>query len=74
MSSDVVLAIGTIATFSFFGIGVQAPTAEWGAMVASAQLYITTDPLQAIFPGLAIITLGLTFALIGDGLDDHLGV
>ena len=74
MSSDVVLAIGTIATFSFFGIGVQAPTAEWGAMVAAAQLYITTDPLQAIFPGLAIITLGLTFALIGDGLDDHLGV
>lgn len=74
MSSDVVLAIGTIATFSFFGIGVQAPTAEWGAMVASGQLYITTDPLQAIFPGLAIITLGLTFALIGDGLDDHLGV
>lgn len=74
MSSDVVLAIGTIATFSFFGIGVQAPTAEWGAMVASGQLYITTDPLQAIFPGLAIIALGLTFALIGDGLDDHLGV
>ena len=74
MSSDVVLAIGTIATFSFFGIGVQAPTAEWGAMVASGQLYITTDPLQAIFPGLAIIALGLTFALIGDGLDDYLGV
>ena len=74
MSSDVVLAIGTIATFSFFGIGVQAPTAEWGAMVASGQLYLTTDPLQAIFPGLAIIALGLTFALIGDGLDDHLGV
>ena len=74
MSSDVVLAIGTIATFSFFGIGVQAPTAEWGAMVASGQLYITTDPLQAIFPGLAIIALGLAFALIGDGLDDHLGV
>ena len=74
MSSDVVLAIGTIATFSFFGIGVQAPTAEWGAMVAAGQLYLTTDPLQAIFPGLAIIALGLTFALIGDGLDDHLGV
>lgn len=74
MSSDVVLAIGTIATFSFFGIGVQAPTAEWGAMVASGQLYLTTDPLQAIFPGVAIIALGLTFALIGDGLDDHLGV
>lgn len=74
MSSDVVLAIGTIATFSFFGIGVQAPTAEWGAMVASGQLYLTTDPLQAIFPGVAIIALGLAFALIGDGLDDHFGV
>ena len=74
MSSDVVLAIGTIATFSFFGIGVQAPTAEWGAMVAAGQLYLTTDPLQAIFPGVAIIALGLAFALIGDGLDDHLGV
>ena len=74
MSSDVVLAIGTIATFSFFGIGVQAPTAEWGAMVAAGQLYLTTDPLQSIFPGLTIIALGLTFALIGDGLDDYLGV
>lgn len=74
MSIDVVLAIGTIATFSFFGIGVQAPTAEWGSMVASGQLYLTTDPLQGIFPGFAMIALGLTFALIGDGLDDHLGV
>ena len=43
-------------------------------MVASARLYITTDPLLAIFPGLTMIALGLTFALIGDGLDDHLGV
>lgn len=74
MSIDVVLAIGTIATFSFFGIGVQAPTAEWGAMVASGAQYLTTDPLPAIFPGFAMIALGLTFALIGDGLDDHLGV
>jgi peptide/nickel transport system permease protein len=74
MSIDIVLAIGTIATFSFFGIGVQAPTAEWGAMVASGAQYLTTDPLPAIFPGFAMIALGLTFALIGDGLDDHLGV
>lgn len=74
MSIDVVLAIGTIATFSFFGIGVQAPTAEWGSMVATGAQYLTTDPLPAIFPGFAMIALGLTFALIGDGLDDHLGV
>lgn len=74
MSIDIVLAVGTIATFSFFGIGVQAPTAEWGAMVASGAQYLTTDPLPAIFPGLAMMGLGLTFALIGDGLDDHLGV
>ena len=72
MSSDAVLAMIGFATLSYFGLGISPPTAEWGSMVAGAQGYLQTQPLLAIVPGLAIMTVGAGFALIADGLNDYL--
>lgn len=72
MSSDVVLAMITFAALSFFGIGVPTDTPEWGQMIADGQEYLRTEPLLSVAPGIAIVSLGLGFALIGDGLDDYL--
>jgi peptide/nickel transport system permease protein len=71
-SSDVVLAMIGFATLSYFGLGIQPPTAEWGSMIAGGQDYLRTEPYLSLLPGFAIMTLGTGFALIGDGLDDYL--
>lgn len=63
-------AIIAIASLSFLGLGAQPPSAEWGAMLAEARTFITSDPHIAFFPGLAILWTVLGFNLLGDGLRD----
>jgi peptide/nickel transport system permease protein len=41
-------------------------------MLADAQTLIAISPLQAIFPGLAIVITVLGLNLLGDGLRDRL--
>jgi peptide/nickel transport system permease protein len=68
-------AIGNIAlaaSLGFLGLGVQPPTPEWGTMIADGQNYITTAWWLTLFPGLAIVFVGVAFSLIGDGLADIL--
>ncbi len=58
------------AALSFLGVGVQPPTASWGAMIADAVNTFQNDPYFLIFPGLAIFVTVLSFNLFGDGLRD----
>ncbi len=71
-SLDVGWAIINISTMSFLGLGVQAPTPEWGAMLNEAKNVLTSNPSQMIFPGLAIVVLVSVFNLMGDALRDVL--
>jgi peptide/nickel transport system permease protein len=41
-------------------------------MVADGQNYITQAPWMTIFPGLAIVAIGIGMILLGDGLADLL--
>jgi peptide/nickel transport system permease protein len=68
--SDFVLDVQLGATLSFFGLGVQAPTPEWGLMIAESRNFILTAPWVVIFPGLAIIALSFFVSLVGDALAD----
>jgi len=66
-------AILTSASLSFLGLGVQPPTAEWGAMVSEGREYIVSGQWWVVtFPGLAIATSIIGFNLFGDGLRDVL--
>jgi ABC-type dipeptide/oligopeptide/nickel transport system permease subunit len=65
-------AILIAAGLGFLGLGVQAPTPEWGTMLGSSRNYIFSDPNLATFPGLAIFGAVLAFNLLGDGLRDAL--
>ena len=56
----------------FLGLGVTAPTAEWGVMINDARQYIWTQPLQMFWPGLALFISVMAFNLVGDALRDHL--
>ncbi|MFN2304759.1 MAG: ABC transporter permease, partial [Anaerolineales bacterium] len=69
---DLGFAILSEASLSFLGIGINPPTATWGAMINSGQQYLLTNPLLSIVPGVAIVLLVLAFNLVGDGLRDAL--
>ncbi len=57
---------------SFLGFGVQAPTPEWGAMLASARGYMRDYPHMVIIPGIFIMLTVLSFNLVGDAIRDAL--
>jgi peptide/nickel transport system permease protein len=57
---------------SFVGAGVPVPTPEWGSMIAiGASNMMTGQWWTALFPGFALGTTILGFALVGDGLRDY---
>jgi peptide/nickel transport system permease protein len=66
------ISIVGAAILSFLGLGVQPPTADWGAMLAQAQEYLDQSVWPAVFPGVAIFLAALFFNLLGDALRDAL--
>ena len=60
------------ASLSFLGLGQQPPAPSWGSMLNTAKNYIDNAPWMAIWPGLSIFMLVLSFNLVGDGLRDAL--
>ncbi|KEF37290.1 ABC-type dipeptide/oligopeptide/nickel transport system, permease component [Schinkia azotoformans MEV2011] len=58
----------TISALSFLGLGVQAPTPEWGMMLNEAKNMMTVAPLQMLFPGLAIVLVVAAFNFLGDSI------
>ena len=66
-------AVRISATLAFLGVGIQAPTPEWGAMIRQgAEFMITGQWWVAIFPGVALIFLVFGLNLFGDGIQDIL--
>ena len=60
------------SSLSFLGLGVQAPTPEWGADLAAGREWVRTAWWMSTFPGLAIMLVILAVNLLGDGLRDAL--
>ncbi|HEX7271061.1 MAG TPA: ABC transporter permease [Casimicrobiaceae bacterium] len=58
------------AALSFLGLGQQPPAPSWGSMLNTAKNYIDNAPWMAVWPGLSIFLLVLSFNLLGDGLRD----
>ena len=69
-------AILDIAALSFLGLGAQAPSPEWGAMLTDAFRsgygVFVQGQHAIIFPGIAIALSVLAVNFIGDGLRDAL--
>ena len=65
-------SIMTISSLSFIGLGVQAPTPEWGSMLAQGRDLIRDFWPIVTFPGIAIMLTVVAFNLLGDGLRDAL--
>ena len=69
---SIATAIIAEAALSFLGLGQQPPAPSWGSMLNAAQRFLTNAPWMAIWPGLAIFLVVLSFNLVGDGLRDAL--
>lgn len=66
-SGSVILMISAL---SFLGLGVQAPTAEWGMMLNEAKNVMFVYPYQMIAPGISILLVVAAFNFLGDSLQD----
>ncbi|HVU12943.1 MAG TPA: ABC transporter permease [Phototrophicaceae bacterium] len=71
--SDFVLNILLASALSYFGIGVQPPAPEWGAIINDGRDYLLQAWWISTLPGIAVIITGVGVSLIGDGLGKILG-
>jgi ABC-type dipeptide/oligopeptide/nickel transport system permease subunit len=70
------LGIGNViileAGLSFLGVGVQAPRASWGNIIADGASNVGGMWWMSLFPGLAIVLTVMAFNVLGDALRDAL--
>jgi peptide/nickel transport system permease protein len=65
------LSIVTEASLSFLGVGIPAPTADWGQMISASQnVYQYGAWWYLVFPSLALLITTLAFNIFGDGVRD----
>lgn len=54
--------------FSFLGLGVKAPTAEWGMMLNEARKVMFTHPEMMVTTGIVIVIIVMAFNFLSDSL------
>jgi len=64
--------IAAEATFSFLGVGVQAPDSTFGLVLADAIGYWRDDPAYLLIPSVILIAIVLSLNLLGDAVRDAL--
>ena len=73
---QVTLLIGSTiisaSSLSFLGIGIPAPSPEWGALLSAGRSHIRDASYMCVIPGLAVLLTVLALNLLGDGLRDAL--
>ncbi|WP_242772566.1 ABC transporter permease [Brevibacillus parabrevis] len=65
-------AVISTSSLSFLGLGVEPHIPEWGNILKLGSAYLESHPYLAIYPGLAIMLLVLSFNFLGDGFRDAL--
>lgn len=68
---DLAYAILDLAALSFLGLGVQPPTADWGAMLDEGRNFLLQNPLLALAPGFVIIITVVALNIFSDGLHQY---
>jgi len=72
MSLDLGIAILAEAGLSFLGLGIRPPTADLGVLIFESGDFLTTAWWLALFPGLVLVLLVLSFLLIGERINIYL--
>jgi peptide/nickel transport system permease protein len=64
------VAVLAEASLSYLGLGAPPPNASWGRLLQEAQGTVSTAPIGAIAPGIALVILVVGVNFIADGLRD----
>jgi len=72
VTSSLGMAILVEASLSFLGLGIPAPHPSWGRSLYDAMPFLYNQPLQAVWPGIAISLAVFGCNLFGDALRDKL--
>jgi oligopeptide/dipeptide ABC transporter ATP-binding protein len=67
-------ALLSFAGLSFLGLGVQAPSYDWGRLLGDGLTGIYLHPAAALAPGVAVIIAGLAFNLFGEAVAKGIGL
>jgi ABC-type dipeptide/oligopeptide/nickel transport system permease subunit len=75
VTASILIATSVLAesTLSYLGFGVRPPDTSLGLLINQAQASVSTRPWLFLIPGIFIVTIGISFSFIGDGLRDALG-
>lgn len=71
LMTDMAALLAAIVTLGYLGIGISAPTPDWGTMISEGQTLISSAPYLSLLPGLMVVYTGISLSLIGDGLADR---
>lgn len=72
LTLDIGYAILDLAAMSFLGLGIQPPTADWGAMLEEGRIYLMNNPLLALAPGITIVITVVAINILSDGVQSYL--
>ncbi len=70
MTNSIGAAILNEASLSYLGLGINPPTASWGAMVSDGKQFMSSVPIIAIAPGVMVMITVLCFNMLGDAVRD----
>jgi len=72
LTLDLAYAILDLAALSFIGLGVNPPTADWGAMLQEGRNFLLMSPLLALAPGAAIVVTVISLNIFSDCITQYL--
>lgn len=64
-------AIVWASALGYLGLGAPPPAPEWGAMLNAGRTYIGSGWWLTVFPGLAIVAVGIVATLLGRRLSER---
>jgi peptide/nickel transport system permease protein len=64
--ADAIMAITTVASLSYIGVGIQPPAAEWGTIMFDGRAVLSSAWWVTVLPGAVLALTGLGFALVAD--------
>ncbi|WP_417563327.1 ABC transporter permease [Microbacterium sp.] len=69
---NVAIALVTLSSLSFLGIGVAPGTPDWGRQISDGQNIMSENPAMLVVPALLIVLVAMAVNVLGDWIDDTL--
>lgn len=66
------IALVTLSSLSFLGIGVAPGTPDWGRQIADGRSVMADNPAMLLIPALLIVLVTMAINLLGDHLSERL--